>query len=115
MRLILAALALCFSAAALAQSQARPVPPGSTTLEEVPPPPLVEPSPTLEPQVTVRKEADKTVAEYRVRGKLYMIKVTPLHGPPYILMDRKGDGTFSRLESTLDPGLRVPQWVLLEF
>jgi Protein of unknown function (DUF2782) len=44
-----------------------------------------------------------------------MQKVIPKHGRPYILMDHKGDGTFTRQDNTLDNGVRVPQWVLLEF
>ena len=53
--------------------------------------------------------------EYRVRGKVYMQRVTPKHGRPYVLMDHKGDGTFTKQDNTLDNGVRVPQWVLLEF
>jgi hypothetical protein len=30
-------------------------------------------------------------------------------------MDLKGDGTFTRQENALDNGVRVPQWVLMEF
>ena len=33
---------------------------------------------------------------------------------PYVLVDHKGDGQFAR-QDNLDSGLRVPQWVLLEF
>jgi hypothetical protein len=44
-----------------------------------------------------------------------MMRVTPKHGRPYVLMDNKGDGTFSRLDQTLDGQVRVPQWVLVEF
>ena len=115
MRLVLATFALMFAAGAFAQSAPRPLPPGTTPLQEPPPPPaVVETDPALEPQVTIRKEADRTVAEYRVRGKLYMMKVTPAHGRPYVLIDHKGDGQFAR-QDNLDSGLRVPQWVLLEF
>jgi len=35
--------------------------------------------------------------------------VTPAHGKPYILMDHRGDGTFTKLDNTLDNGVRVPQ------
>ena len=111
---VIAALAFCIATGALAQSQPRPLPPGSKPLEEPPPPPVVEADPSLEPQVTIRKEPDRTVTEYRIKGKLYMMKVTPASGPAYILMDHRGDGSFSRLDN-LDTGLRVPQWVLLEF
>jgi hypothetical protein len=109
--IVLAAIA--FPAAA--QSTARPKPPGTTALEEPPPPPLVATDPTFEPQVTIRTEGDQTIQEYRVKGKLYMQRVTPKHGKSYILMDHKGDGTFMRQDNPLDSGVRVPQWVLLEF
>jgi hypothetical protein len=109
--LILAALAL----PGAAQSTARPKPPGTTPLEEPPPAPLVETDPALEPKVTTRTEGEQTIQEYRVNGKLYMQRVTPKHGKPYILLDHKGDGTFMRQDNPLDNGVRVPQWVLLEF
>ena len=115
MRLLIATLAFAFAAGAFAQSQPRPLPPGTKPLEEPPPPPaVVESDPALEPQVTIRKEGDRTIAEYRIKGKLYMMKVTPAHGRPYVLIDHKGDGQFAR-QDNLDSGLRVPQWVLLEF
>ena len=115
MRILLAVASLAFAACALAQSQPRPLPPGSKPLEELPPPPaVVEQNPALEPAITTRKEADHTVQEYRIRGRLYMIRVTPAHGLPYVLIDNKGDGQFAR-QDNLDSGLRVPQWVLLEF
>ncbi len=118
--LSIGALACALGAAVLAppaaaQSGARALPPGSRPLEEPPPPPVVTNDPSTAPQVTVRTEKDQTVQEYRVRGKLYMMRVTPKHGKPYILMDNRGDGTFTRQDNTLDNGVRVPQWVLLEF
>ena len=67
-----------------------------------------------EPQITITKKNDQTIEEYRMHGKLYMIKVTPKHGKPYYLVDDRGDGKFSRQES-LDFGLRVPQWVIYKF
>ena len=110
---LLAALAID----ALAQSAPRPRPPGTRPLEEPPPPPaMVEDGTTLEPQISVRtNEAGDRIEEYRVSGKLYMQKVKPRNGPAYVLMDHKGDGTFTRQDNTLDSGVRVPQWVLLEF
>jgi len=70
--------------------------------------------PALEPQVTITKRGDDRVEEFRINGKLYMIKVTPAHGTPYYLIDEKGDGRMSRQES-LDSGLRVPMWVIHKF
>lgn len=116
MKTILAALLCTVAFGAMAQSAARPRPPGTVPLDEPPPPPpIVQTDPALEPQVTIRTEGDRTIQEYRIRGKLYMQRVTPRHGHPYILMDHKGDGTFTKQDNTLDSGVRVPMWVLLEF
>jgi hypothetical protein len=30
-------------------------------------------------------------------------------------MDHRGDGTFSKLDHTIDAQIRVPQWVVKEF
>jgi uncharacterized protein DUF2782 len=115
MRFLLTVMLLSAALVAEAQSQARPLPPGSRPLEEPPPPPIVEPDPALQPQVTIRREEDKEIAEYRVNGKLYMVRVTPRNGKAYTMIDHKGDGSFSKQDNTLTPNLVVPQWVLLEF
>ena len=111
MRALLACLALMFAATAFAQSTARPRPPGLSALEEPPPPPaMIEVDPAMQPKVTTRKEGDNTIEEYRVGGKLYMMKVTTPVGT-YHLVDDIGSGEFIRKEG-LDPGIRVPQWVI---
>ncbi|RME33772.1 MAG: DUF2782 domain-containing protein [Gammaproteobacteria bacterium] len=79
-----------------------------------PPPPVISGEP-LEPEVTIEEREGETVEEYRVNGHLYMIKVTPVVGPSYYLMDTDGDG---QLESRMT-GIRsdpvVPMWVLLSW
>lgn len=81
----------------------------------VPPPPVFDPSESVdEPQVTITKENEQTIEEYRVGGKLFMIKVTPKHGTPYYLVDDTGDGKFSRRDG-LDSGVRPPRWILHKF
>lgn len=116
MRILLAATLTALAFDVCAQAGARPRPPGTMPLDEAPPPPaMVETDPALEPQVSIRADGDQTIQEYRIKGKLYMQRVTPKHGKSYILMDHKGDGTFSKQDNTLDSGVRVPQWVLLEF
>lgn len=104
-------LALLLSAPALAQ---KAPPKDLQPLPEPPPPPAGTSDEALEPQVTIVKRAGETVEEYRMGGKLYMMKVTPSHGRPYYLIDHRGDGTFSRQDS-FDSGLRVPQWVIHQF
>ncbi len=81
-----------------------------------PPPPEMAPfDAALEPEVTIKKREGETVEEHRIRGKLYMIKVTPEHGVPYILIDRQGDGVFTTMETPGSPALSVPMWVIGTF
>ena len=103
-----AALAVAVSVSAQDRSKAQPIP------EPPPPPPGLELDPALEPQVTIRKRGEDTVEEYRIGGKLYMIKVTPPGGRPYYLVDERGDGKFARQESH-DSGVRPPLWVIHSF
>ena len=90
-------------------------PPKLESLPPPPPPPAgLTPDTSLEPQVTITKRGENKVEEYRVNGKLYMMKVTPPHGTPYYLIDPTGNGTMVRRDS-LDSGLRVPEWVIHTF
>lgn len=116
MRTSVAIILTLLALPAAAQSVARERPPGTMPLEEPPPPPpIVETDPALEPQVTTRTDDQgQVIQEYRVNGKLFMQRITPRHGHPYVVIDDRGDGTFTRQDNTLDR-LRVPQWVLLEF
>jgi len=83
-------------------------------LQTLPPPTLDTNEAVDEPQVTITKQTEQTVEEFRVAGKLYMIKITPKVGAPYYLLDDQGDGKFSRHEG-LDSGVRPPRWVILHF
>ena len=90
-------------------------------LEELPaplPPPdrvEVEPDEELEPDVTIIQRKDATVEEYRVNGRLYMVKVTPVVGKPYYFVDRDGDGLMESRMSDLHNPTRVPQWVIFSW
>ena len=92
-------------------AKGKPAPKLQPLPEPPPPPPGMELDPTMEPQVTIRRSPKETVEEYRVRGRLYMIKVTPSHGVPYYLVDEGGKGDFSRRD-TYDTGTRPPMWVI---
>jgi hypothetical protein len=46
----------------------------------------------LEPTVTIRDEEDRQIEEYRMNGRVYMVKVTPKKGVPYYYIDSDGDG-----------------------
>ncbi len=109
MRLLSLITLACLSMGAHA---AQPGPP--TKGEAPPPPPMHADEAADEPPVTITKQSEQTVEEYRVNGKLYMIKITPKYGAPYYLVDDRGDGKFARQES-LDSGFRVPRWIIKSF
>lgn len=96
---------------ALALPVAAQQPPKLEPLPEAPPPPPMIEGDEVEPEVTIVKRGEDTVEEFRIHGRLYMVKVTPPHGTPYYLVDRHGQGTLERTD-TLEPGLSVPMWVL---
>jgi hypothetical protein len=77
-------------------------------------PPEVAADPELQPQVTTVERENEKIEEYRVKGRLTMVKVTPRHGRPYYLVPEGPDGAFVRHDS-LDTGLKVPMWLLYSF
>lgn len=69
-----------------------------------------------EAEVTiVQDDKDQRVEEYRVNGRLYLVKVIPVAGPSYLLVDRNGDGQFELTDD--DPTASPPtaQWVLFKW
>ncbi len=70
---------------------------------------------SIEPDVNIIQKKDRTIQEYRMNGKLYMIKVTPSVGLPYYLMDTDGDGALETKQHELDSGLLVPSWILFQW
>jgi len=110
MRVLISLLAFSLlSSAALAAER----PANLEAVPDLPPPPgMIDPD--LEPQVTILQRGQDRVEEYRIGGRLYMVKVTPPHGRPYFLVDERGDGVLNR-HDVLGPPLVVPMWVIKEF
>lgn len=94
-------------------------PDAETGLAPAPEPPdipqQVQSGEALEPEVTIIQREQETVEEYRINGQLYMIKITPSAGPPYYLIDVKGDGNFERRGNDIVSETYVPQWVLFSW
>jgi hypothetical protein len=109
---ILLFVSLMSAGAASAQKQP---PPGLQPLPEPPPMPYGAVENAETPQVTTRKQDGDTIEEYRVAGRVVMIRVTPARGVAYILTDPKGDGSFSQRRDSLEVPLSVPMWVLFTF
>lgn len=93
--------------------EARPPP------EDIPPPPSIPYAPgseeLAEPQVTIIEREDRTIQEYRVNGRLVLVKITPKGGPPYYLVDRSGDGLVDEQIDNIDEASGLVQWVILRF
>ncbi len=84
-----------------------------------PPPPISGPESaaeeaTMEPEITIVQKGDDIIQEYRLNGRLYMMKVKPKVGPEYYLIDEDGGGNLHRTDA-MGPRLVVPQWVLKRF
>jgi hypothetical protein len=103
-KLLILALACALPAFAQQPANLEPLP-------EPPPPPPGMAEDDFEPEVTIVKRGEDTVEEYRIRGRLYMMKVTPPHGTPYYLIDQRGNGQFVRAQEAV-PTLSVPMWVI---
>ena len=69
----------------------------------------------IEPEVTIVRKGDAVVEEYRVNGRMFMVRVTPKVGKPYYLLDRDGDGRMESRMSELYEEFAVPQWVIFSW
>jgi len=108
-KLMLPLLGLLINLSALAADpEAVPEPP------EIPLPDVVVDGEVIEPEVTIIKREEGTIYEYRINGQLYMVKVQPMKGPAYYMVDRDGDGEFDARPT--DPtNISVPQWILMRW
>ncbi len=88
----------------------------------LPPPPLpdesaaaqAEKQEALQPEVTIEKRQGDVVEEYRVNGRLVMVKITPAKGYPYYIIDTDGDGRLDTRRNELsNPPLN--QWILFRW
>ncbi len=111
LRVMLAAAAIAAAAPALAQT-----PPVLEPLPEVSMPPQMPIDPKLEPEITIRQRGSDKVEEFRVNGKLYMVRVTPPGGAPYILLDQTGGGQLIPQTGQAEGrSISVPLWVIGTF
>jgi hypothetical protein len=99
---------LLLAAAVPVAAQQRPA---LEPIPEPPPPPPGISEDLFEPEVTIIQRGEDTVEEFRFRGRLYMVKVTPPHGVPYYLVDQRGDGVMVP-HTDASPTLSVPMWVI---
>lgn len=104
-----------------AQPAAQPASPTdeSGSLQAVPEPPDIPPQvqsgETLEPEVTIRRDDKQTITEYRINGRLHSIKVEPVVGPTYWLVDTTGDGFTDTRYDNFNPPYFIPGWVIFRW
>jgi hypothetical protein len=107
-------LLFCFALPAYAVDE-RP-PRLEDTPDEAPEPPMpVQSGETLEPDITIIRKGKDTIQEYRMGGRLYMIKVIPDIGPPYYFIDSDGDGRMDVQGNDGDRGSQINMWKILEW
>jgi hypothetical protein len=131
MRRLVAALALLL----IPKVHGQPLPPPPPELERPPqpipgegatrPPPEVAPPPAevpppppaaggVEPEVTITRRGNLVIQEFRINGRLYMIRVIPPVGFPYYLVDANAYGVWNTRLNDLAP-IAPPQWVLFSW
>ncbi len=84
------------------------------SVDAPPSPPQLQSGEPLEPEVTIRRTERETIYEYRSNGRLFLVRVQPLFGPPYHFVDVNGDGSLD-----YRPGEpvrnHVNQWILFRW
>jgi hypothetical protein len=119
--LILAVLMAPALASEPAANGVKKQPPATSVPAPPPPPENYNPpaAPELpdagqpEPEVTITTKGTEIHEEYRLNGRLYMIKVVPKKGKPYYLIDQEGSGQFRR--SDFESRISIPTWVIKRF
>lgn len=108
---IIGLILLCAALPLRAEEAPAPIP----DPPDIPPP--VESGEAMEPDITIIRRGDDTIQEYRIHNHLYMIKVKPVIGPEYYMVDSDGDGNLDvrRGAEQGEQRMQVPQWVLFSW
>lgn len=96
--------------AGVAQAVEQPIP-----VEPPPAPEVLQSGEPLEPDVTIRETRSEKVYEYRINGRLVMVRVKPHVGPAYYFVDNDGDGELEYTTDDPTKGPDVNQWVLFRW
>lgn len=67
-------------------------------------------------EINIITEGEKTIEEYSINGRVYMVKIHQKGSPPYYLIDRDGDGRMDQQVSELvGNNIAPPNWVLFRW
>ncbi|MBI5450323.1 MAG: DUF2782 domain-containing protein [Gammaproteobacteria bacterium] len=75
----------------------------------------VEAFPLPGADITISPTYDGMIEEYRFKGRVYMIKVTPRKGFSYYLVDTDGDGHLDARHSGLESAGYITRWSLFRW
>jgi hypothetical protein len=106
-------LAALFSISALAWAQDASEEPDPAAPPPIPP---KVPGEEVEPSVVITEREGERIEEYSLNGRVYMVKITPVKGPPYYYLDEDGDGQLELRESdrAMNP-VRPVYWKVKEW
>ncbi|AEK59357.1 MULTISPECIES: DUF2782 domain-containing protein [Acidithiobacillus] len=78
--------------------------------------PKLAPSTATGPEAKLKVPKGSQIEEYKVNGRVYMIKVIPPKPfPPYYLVDKSGSGEFTQVPQKDINDLSVPHWVIFRW
>jgi hypothetical protein len=78
--------------------------------------PTLAPEAKTGPKAEIKVPHGSKIEQYKVNGKVYMVKVIPPKPfPPYYLEDKGGTGRFTEVPQTAAEHLSVPQWVIFRW
>ena len=67
-------------------------------------------------EINIITEGEKTIEEYSLNGRVYMVRIQQKGFPAYYLVDRDGDGRMDEQVSELmAPAINPPNWVLFRW
>jgi len=109
--IVLAAASILSSSLALAQQDDNDLPP-----PPIPPIPPKVPNEEVVPSVVITEKEGERIEEYSRDGRVYMVKITPIKGPPYWYLDEDGDGQLELRDPDNGQGrVRPVYWKLKEW
>ena len=66
-------------------------------------------------EIIITKSQQRTIAEYRLNGRLVQVKITPKHGYSYYLIDTDGNGTLDMRSSEAWKNTTVNTWKIFQW
>jgi hypothetical protein len=68
------------------------------------------------PTVSIRTgDNGDLIEEYRHNGRVTMVRITPLRGPTYALMDTNGDGRLDEVDGESNGGIAPVYWTIYQW